>query len=110
MARDHAGNCISLIPAASRSRVEDHALEAAGQRGGEQLAEPPSVFSLEQATTRTSPLHLAGDVIIQLSPVAQRGDRAPRPGRRARPGACRAASGRCGLGACTVATPSARAW
>src|SRR5215813_3130351 len=72
MARDQAGNFISLIPAASRqpmSRTTPLAPRALSEVA-RSSPNPPSLFSLEQATTRMSPFFSTSQAtwIIQLSP------------------------------------------
>src|SRR5215470_14010870 len=72
MARDHTGNFISVIGAASRqprSRITPRAPRALTEVASSS-PKPPSVFSLEQATTRTSPGFSTSQAtwIIQLSP------------------------------------------
>ena len=72
MARDHGGNFISLISAASRqpmSRTTPLAPSALSDVASSS-PNPPSVFSLEQATTRISPFPSTSQAtwIITLSP------------------------------------------
>src|SRR6478752_1045728 len=111
IARDHTGNFISLISAASRqpmSRITPFAPSALSEVASSS-PKPPSLFSLEQATTRMSPFFSTSQAtwIIQLSPgwqsavIALPAMRAPR--QTGRMYGCISPIRPCA--SCTVATP-----